>query len=103
MIKHRNCKKGTEPTLFCIYLKLLWQAVVSNLADNNMMVILDSHFSEPSFHDNGVFGDQHFNPDLWVKGLTRIATMFSGVPNVVGMSLRNELRCPNQNVKDWYR
>ncbi|RVW71958.1 hypothetical protein CK203_052532 [Vitis vinifera] len=78
-------------------------AVVSNLADNNMMVILDSHFSEPSFHDNGVFGDQHFNPDLWVKGLTRIATMFSGVPNVVGMSLRNELRCPNQNVKDWYR
>ena len=103
MIKHRNCKKGTEPTLFCIYLELLWQAVVSNLADNNMMVILDSHFSEPSFHGNGVFGDQHFNPDLWVKGLTRIATMFSGVPNVVGMSLRNELRCPNQNVKDWYR
>ena len=76
---------------------------MSNLADNNMMIILDNHFSKPSFHSNDIFGDQYFNPDLWVKGLTRMATVFSGVPNVVGMSLRNELRCPKQNVKDWYR
>ncbi|XP_002284895.1 glycosyl hydrolase 5 family protein [Vitis vinifera] len=95
--------QANNPSMLDLPLTSAYQAVVSNLADNNMMVILDSHFSEPSFHDNGVFGDQHFNPDLWVKGLTRIATMFSGVPNVVGMSLRNELRCPNQNVKDWYR
>ncbi|RVW72603.1 hypothetical protein CK203_050611 [Vitis vinifera] len=82
--------------------------VVSGLADNNVMVILDNHLSKPgwccsSFDGNGFFGDQYFNPDLWVQGLTRMATMFRGVTNVVGMSLRNELRGPKQNVKDWYR
>ena len=75
-------------------INLLWQAVVSSLAENNLMVIIDSQLSsKPCFHGSGI------NPDLWVKGLTQLATMFSRVPNVVGMRLRNELR----NVKDWYR
>ncbi|CAN7023416.1 unnamed protein product [Brassica oleracea var. botrytis] len=33
-----------------------------------------------------------------------MASMFSNVSsNVIGMSLRNELRGPKQNVKDWYK
>ena len=52
---------------------------------------------------NGFFGDAYFDPDVWIDGLTKMATMFAGVPNVVGMSLRNELRGPRQNAKDWYR
>ncbi|KAE8690833.1 Cytochrome P450 86A2 [Hibiscus syriacus] len=47
--------------------------------------------------DNGFFGDKYFNPDQWITGLTRMATLFNGVTNVVGMSLRNELRGPKQN------
>ncbi|KAF3431158.1 hypothetical protein FNV43_RR25888 [Rhamnella rubrinervis] len=83
-------------------------AVVSNLGDNNVMVILDNHISKPGWccgktDGNGFFGDKYFNPDLWIKGLTRMATLFNGVTNVVGMSLRNELRGRNQNVNDWYR
>ncbi|GFY91465.1 cellulase (glycosyl hydrolase family 5) protein [Actinidia rufa] len=95
---------------FIIDLSLInaYQAVVSSLADNNIMVILDNHISTPgwccgNFDGNGFFGDQFFNPDVWIKGLTRMATMFRATPNVVGMSLRNELRGNKQNVNDWYR
>lgn len=84
------------------------QAVVANLADNNIMVILDNHISKPGWccsnsDGNGFFGDKYFDPDEWVKGLTRMATMFNGSSNVIGMSLRNELRGSRQNVTDWYR
>jgi hypothetical protein len=82
--------------------------VVSSLGANKVMVILDNHISKPGWccsgsDGNGFFGDLYFNPDLWIQGLARMATLFNGVPNVVGMSLRNELRGPRQNVKDWYR
>lgn len=87
---------------------MIIQAVVSSLGKSGVMVILDNHISKPgwccsSFDGNGFFGDQYFNPDLWIKGLTRMATLFSGVSNVIGMSLRNELRGPKQNVNDWFR
>ncbi|CAL5438425.1 unnamed protein product [Camellia sinensis] len=86
----------------------LTRDVVSNLGKNNVMVILDNHISKPGwccskFDDSRFFGDQYFNPDLWIKGLTMMATLFKGTTNVVGMSLRNELRGPKQNVNDWYK
>ncbi|KAI3880990.1 hypothetical protein MKW92_035576 [Papaver armeniacum] len=78
------------------------QAVVNNLAENDVMVILDNHISKPGscFEDNGFFGD---DPQLWIKGLTKMASIFNGSTSVVGMSLRNELRGRKQNVKDWYK
>ncbi|XP_047316407.1 glycosyl hydrolase 5 family protein-like [Impatiens glandulifera] len=85
-----------------------YKAVVDSLAENNVMVILDNHISKPgwccsNFDDNGFFGDKYFNPDLWINGLTKMATLFSNTSNVVGMSLRNELRGHKQNVNDWYK
>lgn len=82
--------------------------MVSSLGKNNVMVILDNHITQPGWccsgsDGNGFFGDQHFNPDMWLQGLTSMATIFNGVPNVIGMSLRNELRGSRQNVNDWYR
>ncbi|TVU15557.1 hypothetical protein EJB05_39082, partial [Eragrostis curvula] len=82
--------------------------VVSSLGEKNVMVILDNHVSKPAWccgnnDGNGFFGDTYFDPDVWVDGLTKMATMFAGVPNVVGMSLRNELRGPRQNPNDWYK
>ncbi|KAL5207608.1 hypothetical protein ABZP36_032043 [Zizania latifolia] len=85
-----------------------FRAVVDNLGENDVMVILDNHVSKPGWccsddDGNGFFGDQYFDPDVWVQGLSNMATLFADVPNVVGMSLRNELRGPRQNTEDWYR
>jgi Cellulase (glycosyl hydrolase family 5) len=82
--------------------------VVSNLGANNIMVILDNHICKPgwccsNFDGNGFFGDKYFDPEVWISGLTKMANMFNGVSNVVGMSLRNELRGAKKNVDDWYR
>ncbi|KAK9934538.1 hypothetical protein M0R45_021678 [Rubus argutus] len=100
--------QSNNPSFIDLPLLQAFQEVVSSLGNNNVMVILDNHISKPgwccsNFDDNGFFGDKYFNPDLWVKGLTRMATLFNGVSNVVGMSLRNELRGPKQNVDDWYK
>ncbi|XP_031387460.1 glycosyl hydrolase 5 family protein-like [Punica granatum] len=100
--------QANNPTLIDLPLIQAHQAVVKNLGENNIMVILDNHISKPgwccsSFDGNGFFGDTYFNPDIWVKGLTKMATLFNGVANVVGMSLRNELRGSRQNTNDWYR
>ncbi|XP_042519895.1 glycosyl hydrolase 5 family protein-like [Macadamia integrifolia] len=83
------------------------QEVVKNLGQNNVMVILDNHVSKPMwccnrYDGNGFFGDRYFNPHIWLEGLSKIATMFNSVPNVVGMSLRNELRGPGTNDSAWY-
>ncbi|KAK9751129.1 hypothetical protein RND81_02G244300 [Saponaria officinalis] len=72
------------------------------------MVILDNHLTIPGWccsrtDGNGFFGDTYFDPDLWIEGLTKMATLFKNNPNVVGMSLRNELRGPKENANDWYR
>uniref|UniRef100_A0A0D9W6A6 Glycoside hydrolase family 5 domain-containing protein n=1 Tax=Leersia perrieri TaxID=77586 RepID=A0A0D9W6A6_9ORYZ len=82
--------------------------VVSSLGENGVMVILDNHVSKPGWccgnnDGNGFFGDTYFDPDVWVDGLTKMATMFAGATNVVAMSLRNELRGPRQNSADWYK
>uniref|UniRef100_A0A804HMS0 Glycoside hydrolase family 5 domain-containing protein n=1 Tax=Musa acuminata subsp. malaccensis TaxID=214687 RepID=A0A804HMS0_MUSAM len=97
-----------NPDLLNLTLIQAFKAVVSNLADNNVMVILDNHISKPgwccsNFDGNGFFGDKYFDAEEWIKGLTKMATMFNGSPNVVGMSLRNELRGPKQGVTEWYR
>ncbi|KAK8602070.1 hypothetical protein V6N13_058268 [Hibiscus sabdariffa] len=100
--------EANNPSIIDVSLIKAFQTVVSSLGENNVMVILDNHISKPGWccsnlDDNGFFGDKYFNPDLWITGLTRMATLFNGVTNVVGMSLRNEPRGPKQNVNDWYK
>ncbi|KAF9603259.1 hypothetical protein IFM89_034592 [Coptis chinensis] len=82
--------------------------VVNNLGDNNVMVILDNHISKAGWccsnnDGNGFFGDQYFDPERWLQGLRIMAFTFGSTKNVVGMSLRNELRGPNQNAGVWER
>ncbi|CAL0327976.1 unnamed protein product [Lupinus luteus] len=97
-----------NPSIVDLPLIKAFQAVVDSLGKKKVMVILDNHVSQPLWccaqtDGNGFFGDKYFDPDLWIKGLSKMANMFKGVSNVVGMSLRNELRGPRQNVPDWYR
>ncbi|KAL2903447.1 Glycosyl hydrolase 5 family protein [Bienertia sinuspersici] len=100
--------QANNPSIVDLSLINAFKAVVASLAKNKVMVILDNHLSKPgwccSFSDGeGFFGDEYFNPELWINGLTKMATLFKDNPIVVGMSLRNELRGPKQNAGDWYR
>ncbi|XP_062110980.1 glycosyl hydrolase 5 family protein-like [Humulus lupulus] len=96
--------QANNPSIIDLSLIQAYQAVVSGLGNKKVMVILDNYITKPNwFDDNGFIGDKYFDPNLWIKGLTRMATLFKGLSNVVGMSLRNELRGPKQNVNDWYK
>ncbi|KAK7318680.1 hypothetical protein RJT34_03385 [Clitoria ternatea] len=97
-----------NPSIVDLPLIQAFQAVVKSLGDNNVMVILDNHITQPgwccgSTDGNGFFGDKNFDPNQWILGLTKMATLFKGVSTVVGMSLRNELRGPKENENDWFR
>ncbi|XP_076955581.1 glycosyl hydrolase 5 family protein-like [Bidens hawaiensis] len=100
--------QANNPSFIDLPLIKAFQEVVASLDRNNVMMILDNQISKPGwccsdFDGNGFFGDRYFDPDVWLKGLSKVATMFSNSTNVVGMSLRNELRGPKQNVSVWYR
>ncbi|XP_076938600.1 glycosyl hydrolase 5 family protein-like isoform X2 [Bidens hawaiensis] len=97
-----------NPALVDLSLVNVFQEVVSNLNDNNVMIILDNHISKPGWccndnDGNGFFGDVYFDPEVWMEGLSRVASMFKGYDNVIGMSLRNELRGRRQNIQTWYK
>ncbi|KAF3775361.1 Endoglucanase [Nymphaea thermarum] len=97
-----------NPHLIDLPLIDAFKAVVSSLASNSILVILDNHISKPGWccsqsDGNGFFNDQYFDPNTWIRGLVRVATMFRDTPQVVGMSLRNELRGPKQNQQQWFQ
>ncbi|CAH9108450.1 unnamed protein product, partial [Cuscuta europaea] len=100
--------QANNPAIVDLSLINAYQAVVDSLGKNNVLTILDNHISKPgwccsNFDGNTFFGDTYFDPKLWLTGLANVAAMFSATSSVVGMSLRNELRGPKQNVNDWYR
>ncbi|XP_054817944.1 glycosyl hydrolase 5 family protein-like isoform X2 [Prosopis cineraria] len=81
--------------------------VVDQLAAQNIMIISDNHISEPKWccapdDGNAFFGDTSFDPKEWLQGLSMAAQLLKDKPNVVVMSLRNELRGPLQNTNSWY-
>jgi hypothetical protein len=81
--------------------------VVEELGSVGVMVVLDNHVSKPMWccgyaDGNGFFGDRFFNAKEWLKGLSIAAKLFKGNPNVVAMSIRNEMRGPRQDEDVWY-
>ncbi|KAM7265999.1 hypothetical protein ACFE04_003682 [Oxalis oulophora] len=97
-----------NPSLIDLPLIEAFKAVLASLQKSNVMIILDNHITVPgwccSLHDgNGFFGDKFFDPNVWVQGLTKMATLSKNFSNVVGMSLRNELRGDRQDVSVWFR
>ncbi|KAH9313810.1 hypothetical protein KI387_022437, partial [Taxus chinensis] len=106
-----DAESGIEthnPDLLDLSVLEVYKRVVSSLGSSDVMVILDNHISRPGWccgnsDGNGFFGDKDFRPDVWIKGLTTVASTFNGSSQVVGMSLRNELRGPRQNQNDWYK
>ncbi|KAJ4901106.1 Cellulase (glycosyl hydrolase family 5) protein [Raphanus sativus] len=97
-----------NPSMIDLPLIQAYKSVVTTLGKYNVMVILDNHLTKPGWccgndDGNGFFGDTFFDPATWISGLTYMATVFINEGNVVGMSLRNELRGPKQNVDDWFK
>ncbi|KAL5717969.1 cellulase [Ranunculus cassubicifolius] len=85
-----------------------FQNVVANLGENKLLVVLDNHLTTPGwccdwYDGSGFFGDKDFDPQYWLNGLTKMATLFKGAANVIGMSLRNEPRGPKQDISLWYK
>ncbi|KAF9530983.1 cellulase family protein [Crepidotus variabilis] len=97
----------------------VFDTVIKSLESHNILVILDNHVSRASWccgtsDGNGWFkqgsgynaaNSQYFDVPNWLKGLQSMATLAKSHPNVVAMSLRNELRTvsgQNSNNNDWY-
>jgi endoglucanase len=97
-----------------------FSAVISALADHNINVILDNHVSKAQWCCNLTDGNgwwdtafgyneinsQWFVTEDWLNGLKAMAQFASKHDNVIGMSVRNELRAlwPQDlnNHADWY-
>ncbi|KAJ7944981.1 Endoglucanase [Quillaja saponaria] len=85
-----------------------YDAVIDELGAHGIMVSLDNHVGKPGWccsqdDDNGFFGDRHYDPEEWLQALAFIANHYKEKPQVIAMSLRNELRGPHQNEHDWYK
>lgn len=63
------------------------RAVVNELGAHKVMVVLDNHVSLPKWccggeDGNGFFGDEYFDPDEWLQGLSRVAKLYKGIDTV---------------------
>ncbi|KAI0202128.1 glycoside hydrolase family 5 protein [Astrocystis sublimbata] len=93
----------------------VFEAVAAECAKQEIYVHLDNHISKAGWcctptDGNSWFGDKYFDVKNWTRGLSFMATQGKTWPNLMSMSLRNELRVPlsNQellnsyNWEDWY-
>ncbi|KMZ71266.1 hypothetical protein ZOSMA_184G00180 [Zostera marina] len=99
---------ANNPDLIDLPIIEAYERVVASMDENGVMVILDNHLTKPGWccdrtDGNGFFGDRYFDPEIWIEGLVKMATLFRPYKNVVGMSLRNELRGPNQTTGSWFK
>jgi hypothetical protein len=80
--------------------KTVLDQVVKDLANAGLMVILDNHTSTAEWccsdTDNNelwyVPNSTTYTPTTWVNDWKQVASTFSGVPQVIGVDLRNEPR-----------
>ncbi|KAH7315744.1 hypothetical protein KP509_21G063600 [Ceratopteris richardii] len=97
-----------NPELINLPIQDAYACVVQQLTHAGLLIILDNHVSKPQWccannDGNGFWGDMFFDTNAWVQGLCLVASMFKDNDQVVGISLRNELRGPKQNINDWYK
>eukprot|EP00250_Pteridium_aquilinum_P020461 c24822_g1_i1 orf=356-2542(+) len=95
-----------NPDLLDLPLQVAFARVVTRLTRAGLLIIIDNHVSKPQWccgdkDGNGFWGDTFFDANPWLEGLSLVASLFKDNTEVVGMSLRNELRGPKQNTKDW--
>mgnify|MGYP000878502882 CR=1 FL=1 len=77
----------------------IWSGIARLAAERGIYVHPDMHIATAGWccgHDDGSawFGDAGFSVGNWTRALGRVAEWAAGHPNVVSMSLVNELRRP---------
>ncbi|KAL0541977.1 hypothetical protein IC582_022060 [Cucumis melo] len=97
-----------NPSILNLTLVQAYGTVIDSLAVHGIMVVSDNHISQPRWccdnnDGNGFFGDRYFDPQEWLQGISLAAQSLKSKSQVVAMSLRNELRGPNQNVETWFQ
>ncbi|KAK4741790.1 hypothetical protein SAY87_025378 [Trapa incisa] len=103
-----NSIEAYNPWVVNLSLMRAFEAMLMVLQHDGLMIILDNHITTPGWccnwnDNNGFFGDMCFNASMWIDGLREMATVALRYSNVIGMSLRNELRGPKSNIDDWYK
>lgn len=78
----------------------VYDAIVAELARQQIYVHLDNHMSKGKWccsgnDGNTWFGDTDFNVNNWKRGLQFMADYSKRWPNMVGIGLRNEFRKPD--------
>ncbi|EJT75446.1 hypothetical protein GGTG_05380 [Gaeumannomyces tritici R3-111a-1] len=91
-IVKRNPKWTRETTRFQI-----WGDILDLAAERGIYAIPDVHIHKAMWccshiDGNAWFDDVYFNTSNWKRGLAYVANFAKSHPNVVGLSLRNELR-----------
>ncbi|KAH8646768.1 glycoside hydrolase superfamily [Xylariales sp. PMI_506] len=94
----------------------VFDAVAAECANQEIYVHLDNHISQAGWccsplDGNSWWGDTYFSTSNWTRGLSYMANHGKQWPNLMSMSLRNELRQPLTNLtlysdsynwEDWY-
>ncbi|KAI1821179.1 glycoside hydrolase family 5 protein [Xylaria intraflava] len=94
----------------------VFDAVAAECAKQEIHVHLDNHISRAEWccsttDGNTWFGDTDYNVSNWIRGLTYMANHGKSWTALTSMSLRNELRSPDDNAtlksqsynwRDWY-
>ncbi|KAH8841668.1 hypothetical protein MCOR27_005064 [Pyricularia oryzae] len=75
----------------------LWGDILDAAAERGIYAIPDVHVHKAQWccshiDGNAWFGDVHFDVENWKRGLSYVAGWAKAHPNVLGLSLRNELR-----------
>lgn len=95
----------------------VFDAIAAECAKQEIYVLLDNHISSGEWccnanDGNAWFNDKLFNVNNWTRGLAFMAKHAKAWPALVAMSLRNELRSPDNNAalkeasynwRDWYK
>ncbi|KAI1412013.1 glycoside hydrolase [Hypoxylon sp. FL1857] len=95
----------------------VYDAIAAECAKQEIYVHLDNHVSKAGWccsplDGNAWWGDQYFDVNNWTRGLSFMATHGKSWPNLMSMSLRNELRTPLSNFtfaseaynwENWYK
>ncbi|RYP50172.1 hypothetical protein DL768_004289 [Monosporascus sp. mg162] len=95
----------------------VYDAVAEECAKQEIYINLDNHMSQGAWccntrDGNSWFGDTYFDVDSWTRGLAYMADHGRSWTALTSMSLRNELRRPDNNPQleeesyhwqDWYK
>ncbi|KAI6329959.1 hypothetical protein MCOR29_002044 [Pyricularia oryzae] len=80
-----------------------FDTVAAELSKQDIYVLVDNHVSKAQWccsplDGNSWWGDTYFSTANWTRGLTYMTEHTRDWPNLIGLSLRNELRQPLTNI-----